>query len=141
MTGVEFGDQVTEDSPIPTSVSQTLPILEPEIEILILEPPEDELCVGCFEESSELNSELFQSEGILAALAEEGVALSDIEAVSSKSQVVAGTNYIVKYRGLNDAGEEEYFLAEIFEGFEGAPEVTAIELDGVTADSELPDGL
>ena len=48
-----------------------------------------------------MNTDLFQSEGILADLADEGIDLAYIQAVSSKSQVVAGTNYVVKYRGFN----------------------------------------
>ena len=94
VTGVESGEQVTEDSPIPTSVTQTL-------EITVIELPQGVPCVGCFQEDSELNTDLFQSEGILADLADEGIDLAYIQAVSSKSQVVAGTNYVVKYRGFN----------------------------------------
>ena len=88
-----------------------------------------------------MNTDLFQSEGILADLADEGIDLAYIQAVSSKSQVVAGTNYVVKYRGFNADWRQVYFLAEIFEGFGGEAEVIAIELDGVTRTSELPDGL
>ena len=55
VTGVEFGEQVTEESPIPTSVTPA----EPELPILILDPSPEEFIAGGFSDDSELNSDLF----------------------------------------------------------------------------------
>ena len=41
--------------------------------------------------------------------------LYDVEAVAYTSQVVAGTNYMVKYRAIDDDDNEIYFTAEIKE--------------------------
>ena len=50
---------------------------------------------------------------------------------------------MVKYVALGEDGTESYFLAEIFEPlpFTGeAASVTAVSLDGVTADGPIPTG-
>ena len=63
--------------------------------------------------------------------------LDDIQAVAYTSQVVAGTNYLVKYRAEDDDGNEIYFTAEIFESLSGDASVTFVDTDGVTADSAI----
>ena len=63
--------------------------------------------------------------------------LDDIEAVAYTSQVVAGTNYLVKYRAEDDDGNEIYLTAEIFESLSGDASVTFVDTDGVTADSAI----
>ena len=55
--------------------------------------------------------------------------LVDIEAVSFTSQVVAGTNYDVKYLATNADGEEYFLEARIFEPLPGSgegPSVTSV---------------
>ena len=63
--------------------------------------------------------------------------LDDIEAVAYTSQVVAGTNYMVKYRAEDDDGNEIYFTAEIFESLSGEASVSSVSTEGVTADSAI----
>ena len=63
--------------------------------------------------------------------------LDDIEAVAYTSQVVAGTNYMVKYRAEDDDGNEIYFTAEIFESLSGDASVSSVSTEGVTADSAI----
>lgn len=63
--------------------------------------------------------------------------LYDVEAVAYTSQVVAGTNYMVKYRTLDDDDNEIYFTAEIFESLSGDASVSSVNTEGVTADSAI----
>ena len=63
--------------------------------------------------------------------------LYDVEAVAYTSQVVAGTNYMVKYRAEDDDGNEIYFTAEIFESLSGDASVSSVNTEGVTADSAI----
>ena len=67
------------------------------------------------------------------------VSFSEVEAVSVKSQVVAGTNYTVKYKVKQENGFETYVLAKVFEPLpytNEPPEVTTA-IYGVDADSPL----
>ena len=69
--------------------------------------------------------------------------MKDVQIEALRSQVVAGTNYVVKYSFTN-AGRRRFMLAEIFEPlpFTGeAASLTMLTTQQVDADSELPAGL
>ena len=61
---------------------------------------------------------------------------SEFEAVKFTSQVVAGTNYVVKYK----VGADQYIHAMIFEPLPNtnmSAEVTKVKMDGITATTPL----
>ena len=69
--------------------------------------------------------------------------MRDVEIESIRTQVVAGTNYLVKYSYTN-AGRRRYILSQIFEPLPFTGEglsVTSWSDTKVTFDSEIPAGL
>ena len=57
--------------------------------------------------------------------------------IAYRDQVVAGTNYVVKFEALDS--DPEYMLASIFEPLSGEPQVTGVEFgEQVTEESPIP---
>ena len=64
---------------------------------------------------------------------------SDVQVISVKSQVVAGTNYSVKYKTTDNSGVETFLLAKIFVPlpYANEPPEVMTTLYGVGEDSPL----
>ena len=139
---------VSVNSSIPTYVPPGPPIVTP-LDPIVPEVPDliggSDLAGGFSPEvvaSFDDQEGLFTDESVLEQLREQsGFDFGTVTALAYRSQVVAGTNYIVKYAAVDEEGNEMFFLAEIFESLDGDATVNGVITEGVTVDSAIPSSL